>query len=146
MSNDPIIFTIDGREVTATPGQTILEAADAAGIHIPRLCYLEGLTPQGSCRLCIVKVNGRLDTSCTLPVINGMAVESNTEEISQLVQQLRGDRQDAHPESDDEPHPCVPHPQMATANQVEDDEQCDDPGDQRGQLGARHRATSRGRR
>lgn len=88
MSKDPITFTIDGHEITAEPGQTILEAADAAGINIPRLCYLKGLTPHGSCRVCIVKANGRLDTSCTLPATKGMVVENDTEEINQYRRDL----------------------------------------------------------
>jgi [NiFe] hydrogenase diaphorase moiety small subunit len=82
MSKDRITFSIDGCEVTAQPGQTVLQAADAANIRIPRLCFLKGLTPRGSCRVCIVKANGRLDTSCTLPATEGMVVENNTEEIN----------------------------------------------------------------
>jgi len=82
MSKDLITIKIDGREIAAERGQTILEAADAAGVHIPRLCYLKGLTPHGSCRVCIVRANGRLDASCTLPVTQGMVVENDTEEIN----------------------------------------------------------------
>ena len=85
---DPIRFSIDGRTVEATPGQTVLAAADAAGVHIPRLCFLAGLSPHGSCRVCIVRANGRLDTSCTLPATEGMEVESETEEINQLRRDL----------------------------------------------------------
>lgn len=88
MSKDAIKFTIDGQEVTAEPGQTILQAADAAGVKIPRLCYLKGLTPHGSCRICVVKANGRTDTSCTLPATEGMVVENDTEEIRQLRKDL----------------------------------------------------------
>lgn len=88
MSKDSITFTIDGRELTAERGQTVMQAADAANLYIPRLCYLEGLNPHGSCRVCVVKANGRLDTSCTLPAIEGMAVENDTEEINQYRRNL----------------------------------------------------------
>jgi len=76
-----ITFTIDGVEVTARPAQTIMEAADEAGIYIPRLCYLKDLTPHGSCRVCTVMVNGRPQAACTQPVAEGMVVENDTEEI-----------------------------------------------------------------
>ena len=52
--SDTITFTIDGVEVQAQPGQTIMEAADAAGVYIPRLCHIKGLIPYGSCRVCTV--------------------------------------------------------------------------------------------
>jgi len=76
-----IPFTIDGVEVTGQPGQTIMEAADAAGIYIPRLCALEGLSPHGSCRVCTVMVNGRPQAACTQPVADGMVVENETEQL-----------------------------------------------------------------
>ncbi|MCK5178631.1 MAG: (2Fe-2S)-binding protein [Candidatus Omnitrophica bacterium] len=84
MSEQTITITIDGKEVKGAPGQTIMEVADAAGVYIPRLCFLKGLTPHGSCRVCIVNVNGRPQTSCTQPIANGMTVENDTEEINQL--------------------------------------------------------------
>jgi len=82
--SDTITFTIDGVEVTGRPGQTIMEAADEAGIYIPRLCYLKGLTPHGSCRVCTVMVNGRPQTACTQPIAEGMVVENNTERINAM--------------------------------------------------------------
>ncbi len=81
MSDDTFTITIDGRTIPAKSGQTVMEAADAAGIPIPRLCFLKGLTPHGSCRVCIVKANGRLETSCTQPATPDMVVENGTEEI-----------------------------------------------------------------
>ncbi len=78
---DKIIIRIDGAEIKGKPGQTIMQAADDAGIHIPRLCDVEGLEPQGSCRVCTVKVNGRTAASCTQPVADGMEVENDTLEI-----------------------------------------------------------------
>jgi [NiFe] hydrogenase diaphorase moiety small subunit len=79
--SDTIQFTIDGIEISAKPGQTIVEAADDAGIYIPRLCYLKGLVSHGSCRVCTVMVNGRPQAACTQPVAAGMIVENETEAL-----------------------------------------------------------------
>jgi [NiFe] hydrogenase diaphorase moiety small subunit len=76
-----LTFTIDGVEVKGKSGQTIMDAADQAGIYIPRLCDVEGLEPQGSCRVCTVKVNGRPAAACTQPAEEGIAVENDTPEI-----------------------------------------------------------------
>jgi [NiFe] hydrogenase diaphorase moiety small subunit len=76
-----ITFTIDGIEVKGKPGQTVIQAADGAGIYIPRLCYLEDLVPHGSCRVCTVMVNGRPQSACTWPITEGMVVENDTEEL-----------------------------------------------------------------
>jgi len=81
--SDITIF-IDGKEVKAQAGQTIMEAADAAGIYIPRLCAKEGLSPYGSCRVCTVMCNGRPQTACTQPVAEGMVVENDTEKILEI--------------------------------------------------------------
>lgn len=79
--NKTVVFKIDGVEIQGTSGQTIMEAADKAGIYIPRLCDVEGLEPQGSCRVCTVKVNGRTAASCTQPIADGIVVENDTLEI-----------------------------------------------------------------
>ncbi|MBN2530569.1 MAG: (2Fe-2S)-binding protein [Deltaproteobacteria bacterium] len=79
--SDKIKFTIDDVEIEAEAGQTILQAADAAGVYIPRLCANKNLTPHGSCRVCTVKVNGRSQAACTQPVAPGINVESESEEI-----------------------------------------------------------------
>jgi len=76
--NDNITFTIDGVEVQAKQGETIIEAADRAGIYIPRLCYMKELIPHGSCRVCTVMVNGRPQAACTQPAAPGIIVENNT--------------------------------------------------------------------
>ena len=65
--SEPTSLTIDGTNITARPGQTVLEAADDAGIYIPRLCFMKGLTPAGSCRVCTVRINGRAAAACTQP-------------------------------------------------------------------------------
>ena len=82
MSNT-ITFTVDGVEITAKPGQTILEAADEAGIYIPRLCAHKDLKPHGSCRVCTVMVNGRPQAACTQPVADGITVENETEAMQE---------------------------------------------------------------
>lgn len=77
-------FIVDGVEIDAEPGQTVIEAADEAGIYIPRLCHRPGLAPWGSCRVCTVKVNGRNASACTYPVHPGMVVENDTPELTGL--------------------------------------------------------------
>ena len=74
---------INGINVTAESGQTILEAARNAGIYIPTLCYLKGITKSGACRVCLVEVkNGRtLLSACTTPVSEGMEVFTNSERV-----------------------------------------------------------------
>jgi len=76
---------IDGELVKATEGQTILEAARAAGKYIPTLCYLEGLSAVGACRLCIVQASGtnRLLPACTTPVQDGMSVTTNSPRLAE---------------------------------------------------------------
>ena len=76
-----IHLTIDGVEIEASCGRTILAAAEEAGIYIPRLCHMTGLEPFGSCRVCTVVVNGRFQTACTQPVADGMIVENETEKL-----------------------------------------------------------------
>lgn len=75
-------FTLDGKAVPFTEGQTIIQAATAAGVFIPHLCYHPEFKPHGSCKLCTVKVNGRQTASCTMRAAAGMVVESDTEEIN----------------------------------------------------------------
>ncbi len=79
---------IDGVEVTAEKGQTIMEAADAAGIYIPRLCDHEGLRHQGGCRVCTVKCNGRSVSACTEPASPEAEVENETPHINKMRRDL----------------------------------------------------------
>ena len=74
-------FILDGHSVPFTPGQTLLQAAAAAGYYIPYLCYHPELKPHGSCKVCTVKVNGRTIASCTTLAQDGLTVESATPEI-----------------------------------------------------------------
>jgi len=82
MSEPLPTFRIDGVEVPFAPGQTVLQAALAAGRHIPHLCYHPEFRPHGSCKLCTVKVNGSHATSCTLPARAGLEVENDTAELN----------------------------------------------------------------
>ncbi len=86
--SDSITFTLNGAKISACAGQTIMEAADAAGIYIPRLCAAKGLTPHGSCRLCTVLVNGRPQAACVQPVQEGVLVESDTDELREFRRNL----------------------------------------------------------
>ncbi len=73
-----IHITIDGRAVAVEEGRTILQAARENGIRIPTLCYLERVSDVGSCRLCVVEVEGvdKLPTACTTRVKEGMVIQT----------------------------------------------------------------------
>jgi [NiFe] hydrogenase diaphorase moiety small subunit len=86
--SDTVTFIIDGAEIKGTAGQTILQAADAAGIYIPRLCAKKELSPFGSCRVCTVLVNGRPQSACTQPVAEGIVVENNTPKMMEYRRDL----------------------------------------------------------
>jgi formate dehydrogenase major subunit len=76
-------LTIDGKPVQVPEGTTVLQAAEAAGIHIPTLCHHPALKPFGGCRLCLVEVEGArtLQPSCTLPAGEKMNVLTNTDKV-----------------------------------------------------------------
>lgn len=76
-------LTIDGQPVSAEEDETILQAADAAGIKIPTLCHLDGLGDVGACRLCITEVAGssKLLPACVTKVAEGMEVKTTSERI-----------------------------------------------------------------
>ena len=80
-----VSLTIDGIEVQAVPGTSVLEAAKKAGIKIPTLCYLEEINEIGACRICLVEVQGArtLQASCVTPVAPGMVVRTNTPAVRQ---------------------------------------------------------------
>jgi NADH dehydrogenase/NADH:ubiquinone oxidoreductase subunit G len=99
-----VTFKIDGREITASPGTTILEAARDANIYIPNLCSNEELTPYGACRLCIVEIThgkrARLVASCIYEVAEGLEVKTNTGEVFRVrrfVMELLLARNPKHP-------------------------------------------------
>jgi predicted molibdopterin-dependent oxidoreductase YjgC len=81
---ETINLTINGQSVTAQKGVTVLEAALAAGIYIPTLCYYPDLKPYGGCRVCVVEIEGMrgLPPSCTTPATEGMKVRTETEAVN----------------------------------------------------------------
>jgi formate dehydrogenase alpha subunit len=78
-----ITLNIDGQEVVVPEGTTILQAAESVQIEIPRLCYFPGLPPSGSCRLCLVELEGqkRLAVSCTQRVRENMVVHTHSDRV-----------------------------------------------------------------
>lgn len=83
---EEIRLIINGQELRARKGMTVLEVAQAAGIYIPTLCYAPDLTPYGGCRLCLVEIEGvrGLQTSCTYPVSGGIVVHTETEAVNKV--------------------------------------------------------------
>lgn len=83
-----ILLQIDGKEVRAREGMTVLEAAQSAGISIPTLCHHEKLEPFGGCRLCIVEVESRgwtkLVVSCVYPAEENLAVRTRSDKVDRL--------------------------------------------------------------
>lgn len=77
-------LTIDGQVIPFTQGQTIMDAALAAGIYIPHLCHKPGLTPHGSCKLCTVDIEGRNVSACTYPASAGMQVANHTPALNEV--------------------------------------------------------------
>ncbi|MGE0296379.1 MAG: 2Fe-2S iron-sulfur cluster-binding protein, partial [Pseudonocardia sp.] len=78
--------TIDGTAVAVPAGTSVLRAAKHAGIDIPKLCATDSLEAFGSCRLCIVEIDGAkgVPASCTTPVADGMVVRTQTEKVAKL--------------------------------------------------------------
>ncbi len=83
-----ILLQIDGKEVKAKEGMTVLEAARSAGLSIPTLCHHERLEPYGACRLCIVEIEGRggprIVVSCVYPVEKNISVRTRSEKIDRI--------------------------------------------------------------
>ncbi len=101
-----LTLTIDGRAVEAREGMTVLEAARAAGIEIPTLCFVEGLPGYGSCRLCLVEVKqgkwSKMVISCLYPVEAGIEVETENAKVSKhrkIVLELLAARWDRIPQA-----------------------------------------------
>ncbi len=82
----PLLITIDGVETTFTPGETVLQVTKRVGSDVPHICWDERLDPAGSCRLCIVEVEGRRipAASCTLPAEEGMVVRTESEKLRRM--------------------------------------------------------------
>jgi NADH-quinone oxidoreductase subunit G len=80
---DTVTLTIDGRQVTVDKGKTVLQAAIESGISVPYYCYHPGIGVDGSCRVCIVKIEKmpKLQTSCSTTCTDGMVVSTRTQEV-----------------------------------------------------------------
>ena len=78
----PGTFSLDGEEVEFGPGESILEAATRAGHYIPHLCWHPEFGAKGSCRLCTVRINGRIGAACTVQAASGQVIQSNTDDLN----------------------------------------------------------------
>jgi bidirectional [NiFe] hydrogenase diaphorase subunit len=78
-----VTLSINGKLVSALPEETLLQAARNNGIEIPTLCYLEGISAHGGCRLCLVEIAGsnRLQPACFAKVAEGMVVQTDTDQL-----------------------------------------------------------------
>ena len=85
-SEDQVAVTIDGSRITVRSGTSIMRAAIEAGIPVPKLCATDNLQAFGSCRLCLIEIEGRrgVYASCTEPVREGMQVRTQSEKIAKL--------------------------------------------------------------
>ncbi|MCT8330979.1 formate dehydrogenase subunit alpha [Albidovulum sediminis] len=82
----PVTLTIDGFEITVPEGTSVMRAAAEAGIKVPKLCATDSLEAFGSCRLCVVEIEGRRGTpaSCTTPVAPGMVVHTQSSKVKKI--------------------------------------------------------------
>ena len=81
-----VTLTIDGNSVTVPEGTSIMRAAMETGTQIPKLCATDMVDAFGSCRLCVVEIEGRAGTpaSCTTPATNGLVVHTQSERLKKL--------------------------------------------------------------
>src|SRR3954453_23734396 len=85
-ATEHVTLTIDGQEVTVPAGTSVMRAAMDAGIRIPKLCATDSMDAFGSCRVCLVEIEGRPGTpaSCTTPVAPGISVKTHSEKVKRL--------------------------------------------------------------
>lgn len=85
-SDKLVTLTIDDREITVPDGTSIMRASIMAGINVPKLCATDSLEPFGSCRLCVVEIEGRrgYPASCTTPVAEGLKVHTQTPKLADI--------------------------------------------------------------
>src|SRR3954468_4477287 len=81
-----VTLTIDGQPVTVPAGTSVMAASMMLGTEIPKLCATDSLEPFGSCRLCLIEIDGRRGTpaSCTTPAEEGMVVHTQTDRLARL--------------------------------------------------------------
>jgi formate dehydrogenase alpha subunit len=94
-----VSLTINGIAIDAEPGMTVLEAARANNIYIPTLCYAAKLSAVGACRMCVVQIENMrgFPTACTVPVSDGMVVQTETEGIQNLRREILSLTLSEHP-------------------------------------------------
>jgi formate dehydrogenase major subunit len=85
-SDSEVMLEIDGQPVTVPAGTSVMRAAAELGIQVPRLCATDSLEPFGSCRLCLVEIEGVRGTpsSCTTPVRDGMKVTTQNDRLARV--------------------------------------------------------------
>src|SRR5688572_11607887 len=85
-STETVTLTIDGRQITVPAGTSIMRASMEAGIEVPKLCATDMIDAFGSCRLCLVEIDGRNGTpaSCTTPVAPGIQVHTQTSRLKDI--------------------------------------------------------------
>ncbi|HEX4686327.1 MAG TPA: formate dehydrogenase subunit alpha [Nocardioides sp.] len=100
---DSVSVTIDGRQVEVPAGTSVLRAATEAGVSIPKLCATDSLKSFGSCRMCLVEVDGArgVPASCTTPCSDGMVVNTQTETVQALRRNVMELYLSDHPEDSD---------------------------------------------
>lgn len=101
MLKEDIVCTINGQKVSCPPESTILEAARSAGIEIPTLCYLKGLTPTGACGVCAVEIEEEEGTiirrSCRVRAKDGMVIRTNTPAVQKYREERVNEILKKHP-------------------------------------------------
>src|SRR5262244_2986441 len=80
-----VTITVDGKSISAPAGTLLIEACKAVGIEVPSFCYYPGLSLQAACRMCLVRIEKmpKLQTACTVPIIEGMVVVTESDEVKQ---------------------------------------------------------------
>ena len=98
---DKVVVNLDGSDVEARPGITILDLAKENGIPIPTLCYQAHLSPTGACRLCVVEVEGArtLVASCHTPVASNMVIKTSSPKVIRTRKMILELLLSAHPDS-----------------------------------------------
>jgi formate dehydrogenase major subunit len=102
-TTETVTVTIDGHDVTVPAGTSVLRAATEAGVEIPKLCATDSLKAFGSCRMCLVEIDGArgVPASCTTPCSDGMVVATGTDEVRRLRRQVMELYLSDHPEDCD---------------------------------------------
>ena len=85
-ATDFVTLEVDGREISVPSGTSVMRAAFEAGIKVPKLCATDSLEAFGSCRICLVEIEGRrgYPSSCTTPVEAGMCVTTQSDQLAKI--------------------------------------------------------------